>query len=67
MVDSAVYLGAEQADAEVQMLKALQVELKLAEMSISKEERRNETALNNHVRSIHGKSILFYCVFTIET
>ena len=59
MVDSAVYLGAEQADAEVQMLKALQVELKLAEMSSSKEERRNKTALNNHVRS---KPWIFFLV-----
>jgi len=47
MVDTAVFLGAEQQVAEHEMKKALEFELKLAEISLPREERRNETALYN--------------------
>jgi len=47
MVDIAVFLGAEQQVAEYQMKKALELELKLAEISLPREERRNKTALYN--------------------
>ena len=49
MVDSAVYLGADRTEAKDQMLEALKLELKLAEISITREAKRNKTAINNHV------------------
>jgi len=47
MIDMAVLLGAEQQEAEAEMKKSLELELKLAEMSLPREERRNKTALYN--------------------
>jgi len=47
MVQTAVFLGAEEDVAKLQMKEALEVELKLAEMSLPREERRNKTALYN--------------------
>jgi len=49
MVDAAVYLGANKETAEKEMKEALKFELKLAEMSIPSEEKRNKTALNNQM------------------
>jgi len=47
MVQTAVFMGAEEEVAKVEMKEALELELKLAEMSLPREERRNETALYN--------------------
>eukprot|EP00092_Neocalanus_flemingeri_P076808 GFUD01095301.1.p1 GENE.GFUD01095301.1~~GFUD01095301.1.p1 ORF type:complete len:774 (+),score=162.06 GFUD01095301.1:198-2519(+) len=47
MVQTAVFMGADQKVAEVEMKEALELELKLAEMSLPREERRNKTALYN--------------------
>jgi len=47
MVQTAVFLGAEEGIAKEEMRKALELELKLAEMSLPREERRNKTALYN--------------------
>merc|ERR1711952_123646 len=50
MVNMAVLLGAEQPRAEQEMKEALMLELKLAELSLPREERRNMTALYNPTR-----------------
>jgi len=47
MVQTAVFLGADEEAAKVEMKEALELELKLAEMSLPREERRNKTALYN--------------------
>merc|ERR1712123_213855 len=47
MVQTAVFMGAEEEVAKVEMKEALELELKLAEMSLPREERRNKTALYN--------------------
>eukprot|EP00092_Neocalanus_flemingeri_P016471 GFUD01017824.1.p1 GENE.GFUD01017824.1~~GFUD01017824.1.p1 ORF type:complete len:761 (-),score=194.29 GFUD01017824.1:231-2513(-) len=47
MVQTAVFMGADETVAEVEMKEALELELKLAEMSLPREERRNITALYN--------------------
>jgi len=47
MVSTAIYFGAEPQVAEFQMRKALELELKLAEISLPREKRRNKTALYN--------------------
>merc|ERR1711971_92082 len=47
MVQTAVFMGAEEKVAKVEMKEALELELKLAEMSLPREERRNKTALYN--------------------
>jgi len=47
MVQTAVFLGADEEVARVEMKAALELELKLAEMSLPREERRNKTALYN--------------------
>ena len=47
MVKTAVFLGAQEDVAEQEMKEALEFELKLAELSLPREERRNETALYN--------------------
>jgi len=47
MVQTAVFLGASEEVAQVEMKEALELELKLAEMSLPREERRNKTALYN--------------------
>ena len=49
MVDIAVLLGADQAQAEKDMEDVLALELQVAEISLPKEERRNKTALYNLV------------------
>ena len=49
MVEAAEYLGAEKDDAAQQMKEALQFELKLANLTLKREERRNISALNNKV------------------
>jgi len=49
MVDCAVYLGALRETAEKELKDSLEFELKLAEMSIPREERRNKTALTNQM------------------
>merc|ERR1711936_1194452 len=47
MVDSAVFLGANREVALTEMKDALDLELKIAEMTLPREERRNKTALYN--------------------
>jgi predicted metalloendopeptidase len=47
MVQTAVFMGAEEEVAKVEMKEALELELKLAEMALPREERRNKTALYN--------------------
>ncbi|XP_013771859.1 membrane metallo-endopeptidase-like 1 [Limulus polyphemus] len=47
MINSAVLLGASQEDAEEQMLKALNFEITLANISLPREERRNLSKLYN--------------------
>lgn len=47
MVSTAVFMGAEEEAAKVEMKQALKLELKMAEMTLPKEERRNKTALYN--------------------
>ena len=47
MVDIAVLLGADGAQAEKDMAAVLDLELQVAEISLPKEERRNKTALYN--------------------
>ena len=47
MVQTAVFMGASEEIAKVEMKEALELELKLAELSLPKEERRNKTALYN--------------------
>jgi len=47
MVQTAVFMGAKEEVAKVEMKEALELELKLAEMSLPREERRNKTALYN--------------------
>jgi len=47
MVDTAVYLGANRETAETELKESLLFELKLAEMTSPREERRNKTRLNN--------------------
>ncbi|XP_023343135.1 neprilysin-2 isoform X2 [Eurytemora carolleeae] len=49
MVDLAVYLGAHKETAEKELKESLRFEIKLSEMSLSQEERRNLTALNNEM------------------
>ena len=50
MVNMAVLLGAERPRAEQEMKEALMLELKLAELSLPREEMRNMTALYNPTR-----------------
>ena len=50
MVNMAVLLGAVRPRAEQEMKEALMLELKLAELSLPREERRNMTALYNPTR-----------------
>merc|ERR1719516_673698 len=45
MVSTAIFFGAELQVAEFQMRKALELELKLAEISLPREKRRNKTAI----------------------
>jgi len=47
MVQTAVFLGADENDAKEEMKEALQVELQLAEMSLPAEEKINKTAFYN--------------------
>merc|ERR1712032_30506 len=47
MVDSAVFLGSNREVALAEMKDALDLELKIAEMTLPREERRNKTALYN--------------------
>jgi len=47
MVQTAVFLGANQDVAKTEMKEALEVELKLAELKLPRAERRNKTALYN--------------------
>merc|ERR1712088_927833 len=47
MVDSAVFLGANREVALTEMKDALDLELKIAEITLPREERRNKTALYN--------------------
>ena len=47
MVQTAVFMGADEEVAKAEMKEALELELKLAEMSLPREERRNKTALYN--------------------
>ena len=49
MVDTAVYLGANEKIAKHKLEEVLKFEIKLAEMSVSLEETRNKTALNNQM------------------
>jgi len=47
MVNTAVFLGANEDVAKAEMKEALELELKIAEISLPREERRNKTALYN--------------------
>ena len=47
MVQTAMFLGAKEENAIQEMRKVLELEIKLAEMSLSREERRNKSALYN--------------------
>jgi len=47
MVQTAIFLGADEASAKTEMKEALELELKLAELSLPREQRRNKTALYN--------------------
>ena len=47
MLEAAKYLRTDEQTAKTQMKDVLDFELKLAELTIKKEERRNKTALNN--------------------
>ena len=47
MIDSAVFLGANREVALTEMKEALDLELKIAELTLPREERRNKTALYN--------------------
>ena len=47
MIDTAVFLGANKEVATTEMKEALDLELKIAEMNLPREERRNKTALYN--------------------
>ena len=58
MIDTAVYLGANEELARTELTEALKFELKLAEISLSKETRRNVTLITNHM-SIHNASKLY--------
>jgi len=50
MVDAAVYMGADQETAEMELKKSVIFEIELAGINMPKEERRNKTVLNNKVR-----------------
>ena len=58
MIDTAVYLGADEELARNELKEALRFELKLSEISLSKETRRNATFITNHM-SIHNASKLY--------
>ena len=58
MVDTAIYLGADELTAEQDLEEALEFEFKLAEMLISHEERLNKTDLNNQM-SIYEASKMY--------
>ena len=58
MVDTAIYLGADEQRAEQELKDALNFELELSEMTLPQEKRRNETALNN-LMTIKEASKLF--------
>ncbi|KPM02741.1 membrane metallo-endopeptidase-like protein 1-like protein [Sarcoptes scabiei] len=47
MIESAVYLGADRSTAEKEMLQALKFEMKIADLSLPREERRNMSSLYN--------------------
>jgi len=47
MIDTAIFLGASKEAASAEMEEALELELKIAEMNLPREERRNKTALYN--------------------
>ncbi len=47
MIEAAKYLGAAEETAQAQMKDVLDFEIKLAELTVKKEDRRNKTALNN--------------------
>ena len=49
MVDTAVYLGAENNTAQHQLKASMLFEIKLAELSLPNEQRRNRTAQNNQM------------------
>jgi len=49
MIDIAVYLGADKETAENELKESLELELKLAKITLPKEEQRNKTALNNQM------------------
>jgi len=49
MVETAVYFGADRVTAEKELKDSLNFELKLAEMSLPREKRRNKTALTNQM------------------
>jgi len=58
MIGTAVYLGADEELARNELKEALKFELKLSEISLSKEARRNETLITNHM-SIDNASKLY--------
>ena len=63
MVKTAVFFGAEEISAQREMKQALRVELKLAEISLKQEEKRNITALDN--RMTLGKAQKLYPEFPL--
>ena len=50
MVEAAKYVGADEETAQAQMKDVLDFEIKLAELTVKKEDRRNKTALNNKIK-----------------
>jgi len=47
MIDIAVYMGADKETAEKELKESFKLELKLANITLPKEDQRNKTALNN--------------------
>merc|ERR1712106_277567 len=57
MVQTADFMGAEEEVAKVEMKEALELELKLAEMTLPREDRRNKTALYNPMTIKEGQEL----------
>ena len=65
MVDTAVFFGANREAAQTEMKEALDFELKIAELTLPKEERRNKTALYN-VMTLEEASALYPALPWVE-
>ena len=57
MVDTAVYLGAQRKVAEQELKESLMFELKIAQITLPQEERRNTSTLNNQMTIEEGNKL----------